>query len=40
MKPTLKLKINPILEYLGLIFYPPAGLLILIKSRETFRLKE
>jgi hypothetical protein len=42
MKKTLKLKINPIREYLGLIIYPIkglAGLFFLIKSRETIPLK-
>jgi hypothetical protein len=41
MKTSLKLKINPIREYLGLIIYPTkpsAGLFILIKSRETIPL--
>jgi hypothetical protein len=35
---SLKLKINPIREYLGLIIYPikpSEGLFFLIKSRET-----
>jgi hypothetical protein len=41
MKTTLKLKINPIRLYLGLIFYPRkllAGLFILIKYREAIAL--
>jgi hypothetical protein len=41
MKKTLKLKINPIREYLGLIINPIkrlAGLFFLIKSRETIPL--
>jgi hypothetical protein len=41
MKTSLKLKINPIREYLGLNAYlkkPSAGLFILTKSRETIPL--
>jgi hypothetical protein len=41
MKMNLKIKITPIREYLGLIFYPikpSAGFIILIKSRETIPL--
>jgi hypothetical protein len=41
MKTTLKLKINSIMEYLGLIIppiKPSAGLLFLIKSREAIPL--
>jgi hypothetical protein len=41
MKTTLKLKINPIRDNLGHIFYPikpSAGLFILIKSREAIPL--
>jgi hypothetical protein len=39
---SLKLKVNPIREYLGLVIYPikpSAGLFFLIKSRETTPLK-
>jgi hypothetical protein len=42
MKMILKLKINPIREYLGLIIYPikqSAGLFFLIKSPETIPLR-
>jgi hypothetical protein len=41
MKRPLKLKINPIWEYLGFTIYPikpSAGLFILIKSHETISL--
>jgi hypothetical protein len=41
MKTTLKLKINPVQEYPGLIIYPikpSAGLFFLSKSRETIPL--
>jgi hypothetical protein len=41
MKKSLKLKINPIRKYLGLIIYPikpSAGLFILIKPCETIPL--
>jgi hypothetical protein len=43
MKTALKLKINPIRLYLGLIFYPikpSTGLFFLIKSRETILLRK
>jgi hypothetical protein len=43
MKTALKLKRNPIWEYIGLIFYPikpSAGLFFLIKSRETIPLSK
>jgi hypothetical protein len=43
MKMSLKLKINPIREYLGYIIYPikpSAGLFFLLKSRETIPLRE
>jgi hypothetical protein len=43
MKMSLKLKINPIREYLGVIIYlekPSAGLFIHIKSRETIPIRE
>jgi hypothetical protein len=42
METTLKLKITPFLEYLGLTIYlikPSAGFSFLIKSRETIPLK-
>jgi hypothetical protein len=42
MKMSLKIKINPIREYLGIIIYPikpSAGLFFLIKSRETIPLR-
>jgi hypothetical protein len=41
MKMSLKLKVNRIWEYLGLIIYPvkpSAGLFFLIKSRENIPL--